>query len=62
MSRLRAAGLTENGPDRVVFRTPVAETVAEALPLIRRHLPEANRYTGPGWRKQQTLKKYFGEK
>ena len=61
MSRLRAASLTENGPDRVVFRLPVEETVAEALPLIRRHLPEADRHAGPGW-KQPTLKQYYGEK
>jgi len=61
MSRLKAASLTEDGPDRVVFRLPVVETVAEALPLIRRHLPEADRHAGPGW-KQPTLKQYYGEK
>jgi prophage antirepressor-like protein len=61
MSRLKAASLTENGPDRVVFRLPVEEAIAEALPLIRRHLPEATRYVGPGW-KQPSLKRYFGER
>jgi len=59
MRRLKAASLTENGPDRVVFRLPVEETIREALPLIRRHLPEAG--AEPGW-KQSSLKNYFGEK